>query len=368
MNKKWALYLGKIANIKIYIHWTFVLLIAWIFFIHARMGQAWSAGLLGVAYILALFGCVVLHEFGHALTAKRYKIKTRDITIYPIGGIASLEKMPEKPGQELLVAFAGPAVNIVIALVLWIYMRSTGSMPDMSMLKDVGNMQELPFVFNLFAANIALVVFNLIPAFPMDGGRILRAILAFRMDRSQATRVAAAIGRFFAMIFVIVGIFYNFWLAFIGLFIYLGAGYEAAYETTKTLLSGFRVVDVLIRRFTTLSPQDSLDKAVQVLLEGQEQEFLVTTNEDVHGILTRKQLLRGLADLGRSASISNIMQKDFLTLSPEMNLQDVYAKMLTNAINVYPVKDNGKLIGIVDKENVSELILVQQATRGKNKS
>lgn len=367
MNKKWSLYLGKFSGIKMYIHWSFLILIGWIFLIHARMGHGWQAGLLGVAFILALFACVVLHEFGHALTAKRFNINTRDITIYPIGGIASLERMPEKPGQELLVAFAGPAVNIVIAFALWVYMWSMDAMPTMAMLENAGNMQDLPFVFNLFTANIALVVFNLIPAFPMDGGRVLRAILAFKMDRAKATYVAAAIGRFFAMLFVIVGFFYNIWLVIIGLFIYLGAGSEAAYETTKNLLSGFRVVDVLIRRFTTLSPYDNLDKAVHVLLEGQEQEFLITANEDVQGILTRKRLIDGLSVFGRSAPISNVMQKDFLTLSPEMNLQDVYTKMLTNACNIYPVKDNGKLIGVVGRENISELILVQQATQIRSK-
>jgi Zn-dependent protease/predicted transcriptional regulator len=365
MTKKWALYIGKLSGIKVYIHWTFLFLIGWIFFMHARMGHGWQAGFWGVVFILALFACVVLHEFGHALTAKRFNIKTRDITIYPIGGIASLESMPDKPGQELLVAFAGPAVNIIIAFLLWIYLQSTGTMPDLATLKSTAFQQNPPFVFNLFAANIALFVFNLIPAFPMDGGRVLRALLAFKMDRTRATRIAAVIGQVLAAVFVFFGIFYNLLLVFIGLFIYFGAGAEASYETTKNLLSGFRVADVLIKKFTTLSPDDSLDKAVQLLLGGQEQEFLVTKNEDVMGILTRKQLIYGLSALGKSASIADVMQKDFLTLSPEMNLQDVYMKMLTNVCNVYPVKENDHLIGIVDKENVSELILVQQATHGK---
>jgi CBS domain-containing protein len=159
--------------------------------------------------------------------------------------------------------------------------------------------------------------------------------------------------------------FYNLWLVFIGLLIYFGAGAEASYETTKNLLSGFRVADVMIKKFTTLSPDDSLEKAVQVLLEGHEHEFLVTVNEDVTGILTRKQLIYGLSTLEKSASISNVMQKDFITLLPDMNLQEVYSTMLMNVNNIYPVKDNGRLIGVIDKENVSELILVQKATHGK---
>src|SRR6266542_4279728 len=286
---------------------------------------------------------------------------TRDITIYPIGGIASLQSMPEKPGQELLVALAGPAVNIVIAVALWIYMRSAGSIPDLGSLKNAEHMQNLPFSFNLFAANIALAVFNLIPAFPMDGGRVLRAILAFRMDRTKATRIAAGVGQFLAMLFVFFGFFYNFWLVFIGLFIYLGAGGEAAYETTKNVLAGLSVRDVLMTKFTVLSPDDNLEKAVRVLLDGQEQEFLITTNEQVQGVLTRKELIHGSSAFGKSSLISNSMRKDFLTLSPEMNLQDVYMKMMTDSYIVYPVQDNGKLVGMVDKENVSELILVRQA-------
>lgn len=365
MTKKWALYIGNFSGIKVFIHWTFLLLLVWIFLMYARMGHGWQAGFWGVVYILALFACVVLHEFGHALTAKRFNIKTRDITIYPIGGVARLEKLPDKPGEELLVAFAGPAVNIVIAFVLWIYLKLTGTMPELETLRNTTDLQNPPFIFNLFATNIALVVFNLIPAFPMDGGRVLRALLAFKMDHAKATRIAAVIGQVLAAVFVFFGFLYNIWLVFIGLFIYFGAGTESAYETTKKLLSGFTVADVLIKKFTTLSPDDSLDRAAHVLLEGQEQEFLVTMNEDVIGILTRKQLIYGLSTLGKSASIANVMQKDFITLSPEMDLQDVYTTMLTNVYNVYPVKENSRLIGIIDKDNVTELILVQQATHGK---
>lgn len=361
MKKKWSLYLGKVSGIKVYIHWTFLILIGWIFLMHSRAGHGVSAGLWGVAFILALFACVVLHEFGHALTAKRYKIQTKDITIYPIGGIASLESMPEKPGQELLVALAGPAVNIVIAVALWIYMRSAGLMPDLRMLKSAENMQNLPFTFNLFAANVALAVFNLIPAFPMDGGRVLRAILAFNMDRTKATRIAAGIGQFLAMLFVFFGFFYNFWLVFIGLFIYLGAGGEAAFETTRNLLTGLQVRDALMTRFTALSPDDSLEKAVQVLLDGQEQDFLVTSNNQVQGVLTRKELIYGLSAYGKSSVISNIMRKDFITLIPDMNLQVVYQKMIAGGCTIYPVQENGILAGLVDKENINEMILIKQA-------
>ena len=365
MKKKWALYLGNILGIKVFIHWTFVILLAWVFLMHTQMGHGFSEAIWGVVFILALFACVILHEFGHALTAKRYNIPTKDVTVYPIGGVATLESMPRKPKQELVVALAGPAVNIVIAAALWIYMQLSATMPDWTALRTADHMQTLPFAFNLFAANIILAVFNLIPAFPMDGGRVLRALLALKMDRAKATRIAAGVGQFLAMVLVFLGFFYNFWLVFIGLFIYLGAGSEATFEATHSILAGYDVRKVLMTRFTTLLPGDSLEKAVQILLDGKEQDFLVATDGQVQGVLSRKELIQGLSAFGKSSPVMNSMRTDFTMLSPDMSLQDVYSKMMTKGYKVYPVQENGKLLGMVDKENISELILVQQALSEK---
>ncbi|HNP94049.1 MAG TPA: site-2 protease family protein [Cyclobacteriaceae bacterium] len=364
--KKWVLYIGSYASIKVFIHWTFWIIIGWIFLMHYNMGHGINEGLWGILFILALFGCVVLHEFGHALTAKRFNIQTRDITIYPIGGIASLESMPEKPKQELAVAFAGPAVNVAIAAILLIYLQYTGKMPDLSALQagnGEGHMLNLPFGFNLFAANLLLAVFNLIPAFPMDGGRVLRALLAFTMDRSKATRIAATVGQLLAIAFVFFGFFYNFWLVFIGLFIYLGAGSEAAYESTKTALSGYTVNDALMRQFTRLSPRQTLDSVVRLLLNGQEKEFVVTEDDQVVGILTRTEVIKGLSEQGLSAPVANVMRRDCMLLQPDMPLLEVYQKLLQNNCGVAPVFENERIIGIVDRENIDELLLIETALR-----
>lgn len=365
MKKKSALYLGNIFGIKVFIHWTFVILLAWIFLMHTQMGHGITEALWGVVFILALFACVIFHEFGHALTAKLYNIPTKDVTVYPIGGVATLESMPRKPEQELVVALAGPAVNIVIAAALWIYMQLSAAMPDWTALTTTDHMQTMPFAFNLFAANIILALFNLIPAFPMDGGRVLRAFLAFKMDRAKATRIAAGVGQFLAILLVFLGFFYNFWLVFIGLFIYLGAGSEATYEATHSILAGYDVRKVLMTRFTTLLPGDSLEKAVQILLDGKEQDFIVATDGQVKGMLSRKELIQGLSAFGKSSPVMNSMRTDFTMLSPDMSLQDVYSKMMAKGHKVYPVQENGKLVGMVDKENISELILVQQALSEK---
>ncbi|MDZ7846532.1 MAG: site-2 protease family protein [Owenweeksia sp.] len=247
--KKWSLYAGSYAGIKVFIHWSFWIIIAWIFMLHFQMGHGWSEGLAGAGFILALFGCVVLHEFGHALTAKKYGIPTHNITLYPIGGVASLDKMPDKPGQELAVALAGPAVNVVIAGGLYLWLASSGGLITLTEMDHMGGDN---FWFSLMVANVVLAGFNLIPAFPMDGGRVLRALLAYRMDKFQATNIAARVGQFMAIIFVFLGFFTNFWLVFIGLFIYLGAGGEVAYGRQKHALRGLKVMDVMISKLPVL--------------------------------------------------------------------------------------------------------------------
>lgn len=363
---KWSLYLGKVSGIRIYIHWTFWILIVWIFLMHYRSGHGLSAGLTGVVFIFAIFGCVVLHELGHALTAKRYNIVTKNITLLPIGGLANMERLPEKPGQELLVAIMGPMVNVVIALLLYLYLRFTGGLPTMEELKAIQESEQAVlnggnFLFNLLMVNIVLVVFNLIPAFPMDGGRVLRALLSYGFDRAKATNIAARIGQFLAILFVFAGFYTNFWLVFIGVFIFLGAGGEADYETAKSILSKYKVKDVLMTRFKLLSPQDTLATAVKSLLDGQEQEFLVGEGNTVQGILTRNNIIEGLNEFGNEAHVSRVMRKDFIVLKPDMELKDVLQKMMTNGYTVGPVYDESGLAGVVNSENINELIMVNKA-------
>ena len=194
---KWSLKIGRFAGIDVYLHVTFLLLISWVALMHWRQGQSISAVIAGVTFILAVFLCVVLHEFGHALTAKRYGIKTRDIVLLPIGGVARLESLPTNPLQELWVALAGPAVNVAIAAGLFLWMQFTASFEPLQTL----TLTTGPFLERILAVNLFLVAFNMIPAFPMDGGRVLRAILATRKEYSRATQIAASIGQGIAVFF-----------------------------------------------------------------------------------------------------------------------------------------------------------------------
>jgi Zn-dependent protease/predicted transcriptional regulator len=360
---KWSLSLGKVAGIQLSVHWTFIILIGWIFLTYYRIGNSTNQAIMGVLFILALFVCVTLHELGHALTAKRFKIITKSITLLPIGGLAQMEKLPEKPSQELSVAIAGPLVNIVISVILFLYLQAIDGFPTSEQLMTMEYINWDNFVFNLFVANLVLAAFNLIPAFPMDGGRVLRALLATKYNREKATKIAAGIGQFLAILFVFLGIFANVWLVFIGIFIFLGAGAEASFESTKSILTGHTVRDVLMKQFTRLSPHDKLAKAVQLLLNGQEEEFVITEQNQVVGILTRKELIEGLAEYGKESAVANVMCKDYLILSPNMPLQEVYQKLMAHACAVAPVLKNGNLIGLVDLKNINELIMIKEAEK-----
>ncbi len=361
--KQRSLFIGSYFGVKVYVHWTFLILLTWIFVIYSGWGTDLTRGAWGIVFILSLFACVVLHEFGHALIARHFGIRTRDISIYPIGGIASMESMPEKPSQELRVALAGPLVNLVIAFLLWGYLQSTGTMPSLAELSLSGITPGASWAFNLFLANVILALFNLIPAFPMDGGRVLRALLSFRLDRARATRIAAATGQALAIGFVFFGLFYNFWLVFIGLFVYLGAGSEATLETIRGFLAGHLVRDITMTQFTPLSPQDSLSRVAEVVLYSQEHGFVVVdASGDPVGVLSRRELIRGLTEHGKESPVAQVMRLDYVTLSPDAELREIYDQYLTTPDHqVFPVLENGQLVGIVDRENVNEWIMIEQA-------
>src|SRR5438132_2455336 len=232
--RNWSLRLARIAGIDVYVHATFFLVIAWIALVYWNERHDFAAVVDGVGYILTLFACVMLHEFGHALTAARYGIRTRDITLLPIGGVARLERMPDVPVQELWVALAGPAVNVVIALLLFGWLRISGSWETV---ERVG-VATGGFLERIMIANVALVGFNLLPAFPMDGGRALRALLAMRMEYTRATSRAAVVGQGMAIVFALIGLMGNPILVLIALFVWIGAGRGARMTQTKCELAG----------------------------------------------------------------------------------------------------------------------------------
>jgi Zn-dependent protease len=225
---------GTLLGIPVHLHWTFLLLLGFVALSQAFVYGSLSAALGGVVFVSAIFACVVLHEFGHALAARRYGIATRDVTLLPIGGVARLERMPDDPGQELVVALAGPAVNLAIAGLLGVWLTLGGFVSPGGLSLTDGSLAA-----RLLSVNLALVVFNMLPAFPMDGGRVLRALLARRTSYVRATDVAATIGRGMALLFGVAGLVWNPMLILIALFVWTGAGQEAAMVRNRAASHGW---------------------------------------------------------------------------------------------------------------------------------
>jgi Zn-dependent protease len=284
---KWSYRIARVSGIDVKIHATFLLLLAWFAFSFYQTGGT-SAALHGVLLILLLFTCVLLHEFGHAFAARAYGIRTPDITLLPIGGVARLERMPDNPVQELVVAVAGPAVNVFIALVLWIALAPQINLDDLSTLDRPGK----SLLLQLLSVNIMLILFNLLPAFPMDGGRMLRAVLAMRMDHTRATTIAARIGQGIAVLFVIAGFFGNPFLILIGFFVFMGAQQEASYAKMKSAVTGLRVADAMITRFASLPEDWTIAAAAEEALHDTQPLYpLLNSGLQVTGIVQRNALL-----------------------------------------------------------------------------
>lgn len=357
---KWSWKLGEFAGIGVYVHTTFFLIIIWIAVAHWVQGASLAMMLSAIGFILALFGCVVLHEFGHALTAKKYGIKTRDITLLPIGGVARLERMPDDPKQELWVALAGPAVNVVIAAVLYVWLLITASLEPFSKLSVTGG----SFLERLMVVNIFLVAFNMLPAFPMDGGRVLRALLATRLEYTRATQIAASIGQGMAFLFGLLGLFYNPFLIFIALFVWIGAAQEASMVQMKSSLSGIPVRRAMLTDFQTLSPRDTLFRAIELIIAGSQQDFPVVEDGRVAGILTRSDLLKAIGQSGQSAPVAQVMQKEFQTVDPSEMLETAFLRLQTCQCRTMPVVRRGELVGLLTMDNVGEFLMIEAALSG----
>lgn len=358
---KWSFSLGEFRGIKVYIHWTFLLLLLWIGFSAYQKSGDWNQILLSLGYIVALFLCVVLHEFGHALTARRFGVKTRDITLFPIGGMARMDKMPESPKEELLVAIAGPLVNVAIAAILFAYMYFSPTLYKIGAAQSfVTAEQMLP---TLFLVNILMAVFNLIPAFPMDGGRIFRALLSMRLERTRATQIAANVGQFLAIGFVLLGLFYNIWLVFIGIFIYLSAGAEASQEYIEKDLKRFTVANLVMTKFTLLVASDTLSTALRALLDSHERDFLVEDQGAIVGVLTRDEMLLGLKTFGQNVLIEKIMRRGVEILPPQMPVLDALQIMRAKGLPILPVGYEKTLLGVLDVENIREFLSIQNVAR-----
>jgi Zn-dependent protease/CBS domain-containing protein len=356
----------KVAGIPVAVHWSFLLLLLWIAVSAWRAGGGLTGILLSVAFTVAIFICIALHELGHALAARRFDIVTSDITLYPIGGIAHLSRIPEAPAQELAVAVAGPLVNLVLGAVFHIGAWLT---TDANLLANFATEGLKPSTFIVFlaTANFSLAVFNLIPAFPMDGGRVLRALLAFRMSRVKATSIAASVGQVMAFFMAVAGILYGQpFLVLIGLFVFWGAAVEAQAVKNNDLLKSFTVNDAIRTHYLVLHPGDTVERAVSALLKGNDTEFVVLDDEQVAGILTRSDIIRAISSgQGMTIQVSRIMRREFLTIESTARLTAAQSLLAESGQTLLPVIDKGQLRGIIDAENILEMIMLRAALNEK---
>lgn len=357
---KWSWKLARIAGIDVYIHATFFILIAWIGLSYWQAEGNLGAVANGVGFILVLFACVVAHEFGHAMMARRYGIRTKHITLLPIGGVAMLERMPEDPKQEITVALAGPAVNVAIVIALWLWLSTAGTWVAMDQL----DLTTGPFLERILMINIVLAVFNMLPAFPMDGGRVLRAALAMRMDRNEATQTAAKVGQGLALMMGLFGILYNPFLLFIAFFVWIGASAEAGMEQVKSLLTGSTTGHAMLSDFQTLSPGDPLSRAIALTMAGSQTDFPVLQGGVMVGVLGQGDLLKGLQEQGEYSPVSAWMQQEVESADINEPLEAVMERLQSCNCRLISVTDKNRNVGIINLENIMELIRIQSALKG----
>jgi stage IV sporulation protein FB len=355
----WTLTLTRIRGIEIKVHVTFVLILIWAAYYWGADADDGARGIVfGVVATILLFFCVTLHELGHAVVAQHYGIEVRDITLLPIGGVARIE-VPEQPKQELWIAVAGPAVNVAIAAVLigiGAVLQATSLVTPNDLLDSMRSAEWDGLLPYLTLANVYLVAFNVIPAFPMDGGRILRAVLALRMEYARATAIAVAIGQALAFVFGLAGFATgSFFLILIAIFVWFGASAEGQQVAIRGVLGGATVDQVMIRQPQALSPTDSLGRAVGLTLSTAQSDFpVVDGGERVVGLLTMDDLLRGLQE-SPGSSVGAVMHREFPTARPEETIVDVQARLADSGVRALPiVAPDGRLAGFLTAGDIGE--------------
>ncbi len=345
----------RIFGVPVRLHFTFILLLIFLLFI--GIGERQS-GAMTALYILALFASVLLHEIGHTLVARRYGIRTTEIVMFPIGGVSRPERMP-KAREEFWIAIAGPLVNAVIAAGLFLWLAAHDQFVPIVLLKDP---TDANLIQRIATGNFLLFIFNLLPAYPMDGGRVLRSLLALFKPEEEATRIAAGSGQLLAALMGLFGLLSsNFMLVFIAMFIYIGASQEGAAVRGRLLTSGVPVRAAMITDFRTLSHGDSIRDAGHLLLATSQHDFPVMHGETVLGLLTRSALVRTMLTEGPDAYVASAMDRNPRRVSPDTPLSEVLPE-ISGAQTCALVMDGDKLLGLLTGENVSEYIVLRQVS------
>ncbi|MBV9506761.1 MAG: CBS domain-containing protein [Acidobacteriia bacterium] len=341
-------------GVPVRLHFTFVLLLVFLLFIGVGGRQSGASTAL---YVLALFASVLLHELGHALVARGFGIRTTEIVMFPIGGISRPERQP-KAREELWIALAGPMVNLLIGLALLGWMAAQQGFVALEQLREPtdANLAE-----RIAIGNLLLCIFNLLPAYPMDGGRILRSLLALSRPEDQATQIAAGAGQVLAVLLGLAGLLWgNFMLMFVALFVYLGASQEGTAVRGRMLTTGFPVRAAMITDFRTIEHGETIRDAGNLLLATSQHDFPVVHGGSVVGLLTRSRLIRAILAEGPDAYVAAAMDRDYVRLSPDASLADVLPQVSTPGACALVMDAEDHLVGMVTSENISEFLLLRQ--------
>jgi Zn-dependent protease/CBS domain-containing protein len=354
----WSVNIGSIAGTAVRIHITFLLFLAWIFvasWVSGGPQAAWTA----LAFMILLFACVLAHEFGHIFTARAFGVPTPDVSLLPIGGVARLERIPEKPGQEFLIAIAGPLVNVVIAVGLVYLLGADLNSKHLAAVEST----QVSLIDRLAEVNLFLALFNMIPAFPMDGGRVLRALLAIRLGHVRATEIAAMIGQAFAFVLGFAGLFWNPLLIFIAIFVYLAAASEAQLVAVRSMSRDVPVSAAMMTAFATLTPDEHIDAAVETLLRTSQSEFpVIDADQRLAGLLSRADMIRALKQLGPDARVAQAMTSGIPTIGHRRMLDEAFRLLQEKSVPAVGVVDMaGRLVGLITSETVGEMLMVREA-------
>ncbi|MDO8876436.1 MAG: site-2 protease family protein [Pseudolabrys sp.] len=353
----WSLNIGTVAGTIVRVHLTFLLFLGWIFaasYASSGAAAAWDT----LLFIVLLFLCVLLHEFGHIFTARAFGVTTPYVTLLPIGGVAQLERIPEQPGQEFLIAIAGPLVNVAIAFLLVLFAGA-----QLNAGASAVDNTQIAMVDRLAAVNLFIALFNMIPAFPMDGGRVLRAALASKLGYVRATEIAASIGQFVAFALGFIGLLFNPILIFIAIFVYLAASSEAHMVALRAVSRGVPVSHAMMTQFATLMPDAHVEEAVQTLLATSQGEFPVVDGAGKPvGLLGRADIIKAIKTLGPDARVADAMAAELPTIGHRRSLEDAFKLLQEKQAPAVGITDaSGALVGLVTSETIAEMVMLQNA-------
>jgi len=355
---RWSVHIGRIFGIDFRIHATFFLLLLFVF-VSVLNEHGPARALSATLFICAVFVCVLIHEIGHSLIARRFGKGAKSITLLPIGGVAAMEEIPQRPGQEIAMSIIGPLINLAIAGVLYVLVGKWSGVGVPDLYPDSGR----SFLAGLIGVNITLAIFNLIPAFPMDGGRVFRSILALKMDYVRATSVAVSVGQALAMVLIFFGVFFNWWLTLIGLFLYMGAGSEKQQVVFRSFVHRLPVAEAMTIDFRSLRPDEPISRAIEHFYHGCQQDFPVIGPNGIEGILTRDLILASIHEKGLDVPVCEVMDRAFVSVGPETPLDDVYKKLQSGQKTAVAVVQDRTVKGMVCLDNLSRYFMVRAAMK-----